>query len=181
MKRIVIVYGVIAGVILAAMFFVTAPFYENGTLNLDNGMLVGYATMVVSLSLVFFGIKSYRDNHLNGSITFGRAFKVGMLITLIASCLYGIGWEISYHTVNKNFVDIMWRCQEEKMIANGTSAGDIQVAYQDHQRFVEMYKNPLIRFSMTVVVEILPVGLLITLISAALLKRKTFLPSTEPA
>lgn len=181
MKKIVLVYGLIAGVILAAMFFVTAPFYENGTLNFDNGMLVGYATMVVSLSLVFFGIKSYRDNHQHGSITFGRAFKVGILITLIASCLYGIGWEISYHTVNKNFVENMWQYQQDKMAASGTSEADIQAAYQEHQRFVEMYQNPLIRFVMTVVVEILPVGVLITLISAALLKRKNFLPATEPA
>ncbi len=75
MKKIVITYGLIAGVILGAMFFVTAPLYDKGIVNFDNGMLIGYTTMVVALSLVFFGVKSYRDNQKNGAITSVRAFR----------------------------------------------------------------------------------------------------------
>ena len=81
MKKIVLIYGLIAGVIVGAMMMITMPLYESGTLKFDNGEWLGYTTMVIALSMVFFGVKSYRDNHLGGSITFGNALKVGLLIT----------------------------------------------------------------------------------------------------
>ena len=90
MKRIILIYGLLAGTIVGSMFFITMPLYEKGILTMENGELVGYSTMIVALSLIFFGVKSYRDNHLDGAITFGNALKVGLLITLIASLIYAI-------------------------------------------------------------------------------------------
>lgn len=181
MKKIVLVYGIIAGIILGAMLFVTAPLFDSGVLNFDNGMYVGYATMVVSLSLVFFGIKSYRDNQQSGSISFGRAFKVGILIMLIASVLYALSWEVAYHTVSKGFTEKMSGYYAEEIKKSGKTETEIKEELESSQKMMELYdNNPIVRFGFTLI-EVLPVGVIITLLSAALLRRKGFLPPTESA
>lgn len=184
MKKIVLVYGTIAGLILGAMWFISAPLWDKGILTFDNGMFVGYATMVVALSLVFFGIKSYRDNQQNGRITFGRAFTVGILITLIASVLYAFWWEIAIRTVSKGFSEEIQKHYvlkiREDAKEEGKSEAEVQLEIEQVKKEFELYENPIIRFGYTLI-EILPVGLIITLLSSLLLKRKDFLPPTEPA
>ena len=184
MKKIVLVYGAIAGVILGAMWFITSPLWDNGMLNFDNGMVVGYATMVVALSLVFFGVKSYRDNQQNGKITFGRAFKVGILITLVASVLYALSWELAIRTVSKGFSEKMEKYYVEetrkKAEEDKRSEAEVQAEVDSMKQSFELYENPIVRFGFTLI-EILPVGLIITLLTALLLRKKDFLPPTEPA
>jgi hypothetical protein len=144
---------------------------------MDNGELVGYTTMVIALSMVFFGIKSYRDNYANGSISFGKGFKVGILITLIACVMYGLAWEISYNRIGEEFTKRMTEKYYEDMKADGASEVELQKAKEEWESFFEMYKNPIIRFAFTVFVEIFPIGLVITLISAGILRKKEFLPA----
>ena len=88
MKKIVIIYGFIAGLIVGGLMLLNMPLWESGVINFDNGELIGYTTMVIALSMVFFGIKSFRDNYNGGAVTFWNAFRVGILITLIASVMY---------------------------------------------------------------------------------------------
>jgi hypothetical protein len=170
MKRIILVYGLIAGTIVGSMFFITMPLYEKGILTMENGELVGYSTMIVALSLIFFGIKSYRDNHLEGSITFGKALKVGLLITLIASLIYAITWEIISNTM-QDFVTQMGDKYSEKLKAEGSTQAEID-------EYKAIYENPFIRFAMTLM-EIAPVGILISLLSAGLLRIRGFLPPSS--
>ena len=174
MKKIVLTYGGIAGAIVGGMFPATIPFWQNGTLTVDNGMWVGYTSMVIALSLVFFGIKSYRDNHLRGVISFGKAFKVGIGITCIASLFYCIAWEICYDTVFPNYMELMAEHKQMTMKQNGATAQEIAKTMAGFQQNVTLYKNPLVRFAITSM-EIFPVGLVITLLSAALLRKKEFL------
>lgn len=176
MKKIVITYGLIAGVILGAMFFVTAPLYDQGIVNFDNGMIIGYTTMVVALSLVFFGVKSYRDNQGNGAITFGKGFQVGILITLLASFCYALSWEVAYNTVSKGYSEKFTTHYIEKVKAEGKPEAEVNAAIKEMEELKAIYENPFIRFAMTLM-EILPVGLIITLISAALLRKNEFLPT----
>ncbi|MBD2701321.1 DUF4199 domain-containing protein [Spirosoma sp. BT702] len=175
MKKIVLIYGTIAGIIVGGMFGLTIPFLRNGTLTGDNSMWVGYTTMVIALSLIFFGIKSYRDNHLGGAITFGSAFKVGILITLIASIMYCLSWEFYYSTVWPNFMEWTAQNMEAAMRKKGSTEQEIATSMADFRQVAESYKNPLVRFAYTFI-EIFPVGLIITLLSATLLRRKEFLP-----
>ncbi len=170
MKRIILIYGLLAGAIVGSMFFITMPLYEKGILTMENGELVGYSTMIVALSLIFFGVKSYRDNHLEGTITFGNALKVGLLITLIASLIYAITWEVIYNTMT-DFVTEMGDKYFEKLKAEGTSQAKID-------EYATMYSNPIIRFPMTLM-EIAPVGILISIFSAGLLRIKGFLPASS--
>jgi hypothetical protein len=176
MKKIVWVYGSIAGLIMGAMFFITAPLWKTGAINFENGMWVGYTTMVVALSLVFFGVKSYRDQHNNGVISFGRAFKVGILITLIASVLYALSWEVAYNTVSKGFADEMSKYYVEQTKSKAANEEEMKKAVADIENNFALYRNPFIRFAMTLM-EVSPVGLIVTLVSAGLLRRKEFLQS----
>ena len=177
MKKIVIIYGLISGGILGAMLITTMSMYLTTPVIMDNGMLIGYSTMVISLSLIFFGIKSLRDNHYSGSITFGKAAKVGLLITLIASVIYAGAWEISYSKIGKDFVKKMQEQYYQQLEAKGLSADELRTEKDKIDASIEYYKNPVIRFGITIT-EVLPVGIILTLISAGLLRKKEFLPNS---
>jgi ethanolamine transporter EutH len=178
MKKIILVYGLIAGLIMGGMFFVQVPFWKNDMINFDNGMVVGYTTMVIALSLVFFGVKSYRDQHLNGTITFGKAFQVGILIKLVASVMYCLSWEVCSKMFFSDFSERWQAHTVDSMKSAGASQAEINEATDQLAQWGEWYKNPLLRFAMTMM-EVFPVGLVITLLSAALLRRKEVLPVTE--
>lgn len=174
MKKTILTYGGIAGTILAVLMFIQIPLWENGTLTFDNGELVGYAGMVVALSLIFFGVKSYRDYHRQGAISFGQGFKVGILITLIAALFYCAAWEITYNFTGQEFMQKMLAHQQQEMKLQGASDETLQQAQQEFEAFSAMYQNPVIRIAMTFL-EVFPVGLFIALVSAALLRRPGFL------
>ncbi len=180
MKKIIWTYGLISGIIVGAMLMLSLPLHEQGIIDFDSGMVVGYTTMVIALSLVFFGIRNYRDTTGGGRISFGTGVKIGLLISLIASLLYCLAWEISYHTIADDFVARMSEYYIDEKRAFGASAEELEHTRQEMQDFEKMYENPLIRFGYTLF-EILPVGILVTLISAGFLSRKKTLQNVPPS
>lgn len=178
MKRIILIYGLIAGAIIGGMLLITMPLYDSGTLNFDNGQLLGYSTMTIAFALIFFGVKSFRDKELNGTISFGKAVTVGLLITLVASVVYATCWEIAYSQYGEHFTSEMTRHYMENLKAEGASVEKLAEEQARMDKFSEMYKNPVIRFCLTLL-EPSPVGIILTLVTAALLRRKNFLPA-EP-
>jgi hypothetical protein len=130
-------------------------------------MFVGYTTMVLSFMLVFFGIRSYRENVGEGMITFGRAFAVGILITLISSVLYVVTWEIMYFGIPSFGERFMTMC-----VAHIKSSGASPEAIQTQLNQLKYLDNPFINAAMTFV-EPFPVGLIITLVSALILRKKS--------
>lgn len=178
MKKIITTYGLIAGVLLTIFMWATMPLLRNGAIDHSNGAWLGYSGMVIALSLVFFGIKSYRDNQLEGVITFGQAFKVGILISLVASVMYCLSWEVLYDTIFSDFGEVYTKHMVEGMQKSGASESEMKAFSEEMAKNFEMYKNPIIRFGMTMM-EILPVGVIITLISAGLLRKKEVLPAVE--
>ena len=177
MQKIILIYGLIAGAIVSSMLVITQPMLGNGMINYDNGMIVGYTSMVIALSVVFFGIKTFRDQEGKGKISFGTAFKIGILITLIASLMYAVSWEIYYNTVGSDFMEHYTSYQIKKQRERGATEEMIKATQKEMADFSELYKNPVIRFGMTLM-EIFPVGILITLICAALLRKKEILPQS---
>ena len=156
----------------------TMPLFENGILDFDSGALIGYTGMVIALSLIFFGIRSFRDNQSGGHITFGKALLIGSAITLIASLFYAVAWEITYARSGELFVQ-QWTDHELKGLREGgATEAELLAAKVKWKDFGEMYKNPIIRFGMTLT-EILPIGLLISLLSAFLLRKKGRLPANS--
>lgn len=169
MKKTVWTFGLISGAILSVMMVATIPFEDR--IGYDRGEIVGYTTMVLSFLLVFFGIRSYRDNVAGGSVGLGRAFVVGTLITVISSVCYVATWEVIYFKLSPGFSEKYQAHMVEKAKASGQSQAAIDKRVAEMQKFAEMYKNPLINSAMTFV-EPLPVGLVIALISAGILSRK---------
>lgn len=170
MKKNVIVFGLISGIIVTTfMGFSVAKCYE--TMDYEGSMLIGYAAMLVAFSFIFVGIKNQRDKYNNGAITFGQAFKTGFYISLIASTIYVATWAIEYNYYYPDFMEKYTEHMVEKAKESGASAAEINEKVAEAAKGKEMYKNPLFFVLMTYA-EILPVGLLITLISALILKRK---------
>jgi len=175
MKKVVITFGLISGAIAAALMWILMGFVNGGSIDFDNGMIWGYATMIIALSLVFFGVKSYRDNH-GGHITFLKGLQVGILISLISAVFYAASWEIYYPSVGDEFMQKYTAYYLDKMKKDGASDADIEKARVEGAEFTEIYRKFYIRFGMTLM-EILPVGVVVTLVSAALLRKRDILPA----
>jgi hypothetical protein len=169
MRKTILIFGLISGGISSLMMVATVPFADR--IGFDKGAVIGYTGIVLSFLLVFFGIRSYRDNVGNGQITFSKAFAVGISITVISCLCYVVTWEILYFNFLPDFMDKYSAHIVEKAKASGASAAAIQAQVEQVKKYKEMYDNPLINAAMTFI-EPFPIGLVITLISAAVLRRK---------
>jgi hypothetical protein len=178
MKKTIIIFGLISGAVSALMMVATVPFADK--IGFDKSEYLGYTVIVLSFLLVFFGIRSYRDNVANGQITFGKAFAVGLGITLISSICYVITWEILYFHFLPGFMDKYSAYMVQKAKASGASPAVIQAQIEQLKKYRDMYNNPLINAAMTFI-EPFPVGLVITVVSAAVLRRKAPVPNPAPA
>jgi hypothetical protein len=173
MKKNIIIYGVIAGIVVSILMLSTTNYVSHceGSVDYDTSMLIGYASMLISLSLVFVGTRNYRDKYNGGVISFGKAFKIGILIVLLASTIYVVAWLVDYYFFIPDFLDKYAAHTLDKLKASGASQIEIEKETKEMADFAGMYKNPLINAMMTYT-EILPVGLVVTLISSLILKRK---------
>jgi hypothetical protein len=165
MKKTVLIFGLISGVIMAVLMFATLPFTDSPWLQ-AHSMVVGYTTMVLSFMLVFFGVRSYRENLGGGTITFGRAFAVGILITLISTIFYVGTWEFMYFAVPSFGQKFMAMC-----VAHVRNSGGSPEAIQTELNQLKYLDNPFINAALTSL-EPFPVGLIITLVSALILRKK---------
>jgi len=172
-KKNIIIYGIIAGIIVSVLMLSTVNYLSHceGNVDYNTSMLIGYASMLIAFSLVFVGIRNYRDRYNEGVISFGRAFKIGSMIVLIASTIYVVAWLIDYFFFIPDFMEKYSAHTLDKLKASGASQIEIEKQTQDMASFGRMYKNPFFNAMMTYV-EILPVGLIVTLISSFILKRK---------
>ena len=169
MKKIVLTFGLISGAVLSAMLVATVPFVDE--IGWDYGMVVGYTTMVLAFLLVFFGIRAYRETAGNGQISFGRALGVGLLIMVIATICYVVTWEIVYFNFLPDFGDKYAAYVIEKARAAGASPEEIARQTEEMKQFKTMYDNPLYNAAFTFL-EPLPVGIPMSLISAAILRKR---------
>jgi len=170
MKKTVLTFGLISGVMISVLMggsLVLADRIGSG-----HSMAIGYTIMVASFLLVYCGVRSYRDNQLAGQISFGRAFACGLLISLITTVCYVAMWEILYFGFMPHFMDSYFAAQVHKVQAGGLDAATTAAKVAAIRRSQELYQNPLVNMAYTFI-EPLPVGLIITLISAAILRRKT--------
>jgi hypothetical protein len=169
MKKTVLTFGLISGAVAALLVVLMVPFVYR--IGFDKATIVGYTSIVISLLLVPFGIWSYREDDGEGSITFARAFGVGILITLISCICYVIAWEIVYYNFLPDFADKYTAYMVEKAKASGATQQVIDATLQEMKGMKAMLDNPLI-FAAIGFTEPFPVGLIITTISAAILRKK---------
>ena len=154
MKKVILTYGLIAGIFVSAMMLMSLAFKDS--FDMTTGMIYGYATMIMAFSMIFVAVRQYRNKFLGGSISFGKAFLIGLGITLIAAIFYVITWEIEFRFFIPEFID-----EFVKVIPDPKEAA----------AYATKYKNPVFRIP-TTFMEIFPVGLVISLICAAVLRKK---------
>ena len=173
MKKNIIIYGLVAGIVVTTLmlFNVHSLSYRDGKFDYDRGLVIGYATMLIAFSLVYVGIRNYRNKYNNGVISFGKAFKIGIMMVLIASTIYVVAWLIDYYFFSPDFIDLYSAHELDKLKASGASPIEIDKQRIKMEGFSRMMKNPFFHAMMTYA-EILPVGLVVTLISSLILKRK---------
>jgi hypothetical protein len=171
MKKTVIVCGFVSGAIVSGMMAIGLAL---GTCDADfkYSELVGYTSMILAFSLIFAGVKMYRDKHNGGVVSFGKAFTIGFLISLIASTIYVAVWAVEYKYLVPDFMEKYSAHMVRKVKASGISQDKMDAQFKEMLKYKEMYKNPLF-FTLMTYAEILPVGILVSLISALILKRKT--------
>lgn len=169
MKKIVLVCGLIGGIISCLWWAVGEPLVDE-SVSYNTRVFFGYAAMVLAFSLIFVGVKSYRDQYNDGVITFGKAVQIALLITLVASTVYTAAWLINYYFFMPDFGEKMMASMRAEMVAKGVSQPEIQKQMAEMTQFMQQYKNPFYN-AMITYTEILPVGIVISLIAALILKR----------
>jgi uncharacterized protein DUF4199 len=176
MKKTVLTFGIIAGVVISVLM--GGSLLVANKIGNTHSMLLGYTMMVASFLLIYFGIRSYRDNSLGGQISFGRAFACGILITLITTLFYVAMWEVLYFNFMPHFMDSYFAAQIHKVQASGLDPATTAAQVAAIQHSQQLYQNPFVNMAYTAI-EPLPVGIIITLISAAILRKKS--PAPTPA
>ncbi|MCE3229645.1 MAG: hypothetical protein K0S32_4196 [Bacteroidetes bacterium] len=175
MKKNILVFGTISGVIVSTFMAISMAIMSSSSSHSDGttSMIIGFSAMAVAFSFIFVGIKNYRDKQNGGTITFGKGFVLGLMISLIASTLYVITWGVEFHFFMPDFMDKYSAMQIKQLKDNGVSGAAFDEALKSIETASYNYKNNPFFFAAYTYMEILPVGILITLISALILKRKT--------
>ncbi len=173
MIRTALVFGTLSGVvIIAGMIAAFTLAHDAGS---QSSVFLGYLIMIVALSMIFFGVKRYRDRDLGGVIKFLPAFGMGLAIATVASLAYVATWEVYSALTNYAYMDTYTNAVIEAKRAAGVTGPALDAVIAEMKTLKEQYANPLFRLPMTFV-EIFPVGLIIALISAALLRNSKLLP-----
>ena len=175
MLRIALIYGSIAGLIVIGVM-ILGFILDGGDKGALSGQLFGYLTMLVALTLIFVGVKRHRDLNHGGVIKFVPALVTGLAIAVIAGVFYVIGWEAYLAATDHAFIDEYVAAVIEKKKAAGLSGAELDDAIADLNAMAKNYGNPLFRLPITFM-EIFPVGLLVSLISAAILRNPNALPA----
>jgi hypothetical protein len=170
MKKIVLTFGLIGGLVISVLM--NASLLVADKIGAGHSMALGYTIMVASFLLIYFGVRTYRDQNLAGRISFGRAFACGLLIALVTTVCYVIAWEIIYFNFMPHFMDGYFAAQIRHVQSAGLDAATTAARIAAIQHAQQQYQNPLINMAYTFM-EPMPVGVIIALVSALVLQRKT--------
>lgn len=170
MKKVVLQFGFLSGGAMALFLFLTFVALKGPWL-FEYGAIVGYAGMILAFSVIFIGVRSYRDQLGQGSISFGKALQIGLLITVISSLCYVVAWLIVYYNFFPDFMDVYTARALEKMRQSGASEATIQTMTSQMAQYKTYYVNPFFNAAITFI-EPFPVGVVVSLLSALILKKK---------
>jgi len=171
MKKTVLICGLVAGFISTSLFIGLMLLGKAGQEDFKNGMIYGYTLQILAFSMIFVGTKITRDKYSGGTISFGKAFRVGLYITLIASTIYVAVWMIDYYLFIPDFAEKYSAHVLKELKASGASETVIAKQTANMANFSRLIKNPFFNALVTYS-EIIPTGIIVSLISAWVLKRK---------
>jgi hypothetical protein len=172
MLSLIVRYGVIGGLIVAIPLFTIT--LAVGDLGAPWGYVVGYLIMLIALSTIFMAIKKHRDTNLGGVIKFWPALGLGLAISFVAGIFYVVAWEAVLDVGHLDFANKYAESMIAAAKAKGLTGDALARAVTAAEQFRTTYANPLYRIPETFS-EIFPVGVLVSIISAALLRNSRFL------
>ncbi|MBI1211629.1 MAG: DUF4199 family protein [Alphaproteobacteria bacterium] len=173
MINITFLYGTIAGlIVMAGMFLGIFVLPEHG----GASEWFGYLTMILALSMIFFGVKRYRDTQGGGVIKFLPALTLGLGIAIVAGIIYVMVWEVYLAATHYSFISQYTDAMVAAQKAKGVTGAALDAYAAEMEKLKSDYANPLFRLPMTFM-EIFPVGLVIALISAIILRNSRVLPA----
>jgi pheromone shutdown protein TraB len=164
MKNTILKNGIFGGAIMSTIMM-SMTLYMKANPGYEPSMVLGFGGMLLAFVFVIIGIKQEREAS-NGSISFGKAFKTGLLISLVISVLYVVVWLIVYYNF---FPDFMERYSEMEL--KKTKPEDLVAKTAEMNQMKEWYKNPMMVIMLTFM-EILPLGIFVSLFGALILKKK---------
>lgn len=173
-----LIYGLLAGGVVAGV--ITAGLVVGPENSFFGSIWFGYLVMFVALSFVFMGVKRYRDVEKGGVIRFLPALGMGLGIAVVAAVGYILVWETYLASTGYRFMDDFLAATARNMAAEGKTPAEIAAFMADQQWIRDNYPNPLIRIPITFL-EIFPVGLIMALFSAAVLRFPKILPARAAA
>lgn len=176
MFRTLLLWGTVAGLIVGSILFATTVAMADDPPAMGWGMAIGYTSMLIALSAIFVGVKRHRDEALGGVIRFWPAFGMGLGISVVAGVFYVLAWEAALAVTGLDYGAKFAEHLIAQRRAEGASAAELARITAEMKAFSAQYADPLYRMPMTFT-EIFPVGVLVSLISAALLRRSSFLPA----
>ncbi|QLC25893.1 DUF4199 domain-containing protein [Parasphingopyxis algicola] len=174
MTRIAVIYGALSGIVVCGI--ITIGMATRDEIDFSGSVWFGYLIMLIGLSLVFMGIKRYRDVERGGVIGFGRALLLGLAISAVAGIAYVVTWEIYLASSNYAFIDDYIASMILAKQEAGMAGAELEREIAALEEMRESYANPFFRLPMTFL-EIFPVGLIVSLISAAILRKSEVLPA----
>lgn len=177
MGRTILIWGLVGGIIVAVLMQLSLMIVHDHTNPL--AMWLGYLTMLIAASTIFIGIKQYRDQTGGGVISFVRGLAIGLGIALVASIIYAAAWELYLAVSGKDFIGEYNAAMIAKAEAEHASAETMARIREQAASFEALYANPATRFGLTMI-EMLPVGIVVALVSATLLRFRNFMPALQP-
>ena len=177
MSRYILIYGLIAGLVVGVPLSILTLTMSGGTM-MNYGMLIGYLTMLIGLSFVFLAIKRHRDADLGGVIRFWPALALGLGVSFVAGVIYVIAWDVSCAIAHVDFAGAYAKAMVAQQQAKGVTGAALDKIRAEMEQFKVQYANPLYRWPMTFI-EIFPVGVLASLVSAGLLRNSRFMPARQ--
>lgn len=177
MGRTILIWGLVGGVIVAGLMQLSMLIINDHQNPM--AMWLGYLSMLIALSTIGLGIKQYRDQTGGGVITFWRGLVIGLGIAIIAAVIYAAAWEAYLAISGKDFIGEYNAGMIAKAEAENASAARMAEIRAQAAQFQAIYDNPFARFAMTMV-EMLPVGVVVALVSAILFRNPRFLPAKDP-
>ena len=173
MQKTILRFGLISGCVAALLLFgitlITKMIgFDKG---FENSAYFGYGAILISMSLVYFGIRSYRDEQKESTLTFGKGLLIGLGIMMISCVIYSLAWLVIYYNFIPNFIEDYAQHSLSKAQQAGAGSAELAKITSQMDQMKAWYKNPFSIFAITLA-EPMPVGLLVALISAFVLKRK---------
>jgi len=164
MKNSILKNGIFGGIIVSIVM-ISMLLYMKTYPDREPSAIVGFGSMLLAFTFVVLGIKQQRETN-NGVITFGKAFLTGLSISLVISTIYVLVWLVIYYNFFPDFME-----QYSKMVLKNTSPEDLAAKTAEMNQMKEWYKNPIMIILLTFM-EILPIGIVVSLIGALVFKKK---------